>query len=320
MRGTHGQFSVNEAFAEDNIIEWFSGTESPDAVIGGAFLGRQLPSGLYFIDEEFKKYMRYDYASWRIINQSATLASGLARAMSSCPLALASVSSREMDAIYKISGIRGMVFSGLQGILRIRAAIHAASEELGISLEKLSVVAAHIGHSFSVCSQSSGRIRDFSDSFERGAFSIRQAGSLPASSVVRMAYSGMWSKVDMLKLVYSFGGLSSYFKEADLGKIASMARNGDAYASMILRAMIYQLAAEMSSHVSALYGYVDAFVLSGECAGDELFLSMLRDKISWICDKILVYKGEDELHILARAALRVLRGEEKPERVPKKPL
>jgi butyrate kinase len=301
----HGQFPAPEAYAEDAIAEWFEGTKPPDAVIAGVSPRSRLPSGLYVIDDYFEKHMRN-------IKQGATLALGLARRYFARPLALVSLSNRETDAIYKISGIRDMSFNGLSRIIRIRAAIRGVSGQMGMPPEKCSVVAAYLGNGFSVCSQSDGRVRDFTDSYERGAFSARHSGSLPATDVVRMAYSGMWSKADLLKNLYESGGLSSYFQDAALNEVISMMRDGDAYASMVMRAMINQLAAELSAHAAALYGRVDAFVLLGKYAMNEFFVSLLKDKVSWICDKIIIHNGGDELSILAGAALRYLRGEEIP--------
>jgi butyrate kinase len=302
---THVRFPAPEAHAEDAIAEWLVGTRPPDAVIEGASPRSRLPSGLYVIDDYFEKHLRK-------IEQGATLALRVSRRYSARPLALVSLSSREADAIYKISGIRYMTFNGLSRIIRIRDAIRAVSGQMGMPPEKCSVVAAYLGNGFSVCSQSEGRVRDFTDSCERGAFSPRYSGSLPATAVVRMAYSGMWSKADLLKNVYEAGGLSSYFQDAGLDEVISMMRDGDAYASMVMRAMINQLAAELSAHATALYGRVDAFVLLGKHAANEFFVSLLREKISWICDKIIIYKGGDELSILAGAALGYLRGEESP--------
>ena len=307
-RGVLEQFHA----AEDTVTEWLRGMKPPDAVIGVAFLRARRPGGLYVVDDDFEKHLCGDHASARNINRSAILASRLAGIYSARPLAFVSLSSRDMDAVYKISGIRGMTFNGVSRMIRIREAIRIACGTMGVLPEKCSVIAAYLGDSFSVCSQSEGRVRDFSDSLERGAFSARHAGSLPAASVVRMAYSGMWSKADLLRNVYESGGLSSYFPDAGLDEAISMMRDGDAYAAMVLRAMIGQLAAELSAHAAALYGRVDAFVLMGEYAMNEFFVSLLREKISWVCDKIIIHDSEDELKILAGTALRYLRSEEMP--------
>jgi butyrate kinase len=312
LEHSDAQFPASEARAGDAIAEWLRGAKPPDAVIEEISLRSCLPSGLYVIDDDLKKRLRN-------ADGSAALAWETARRFSARPLALVSMSAREADAIYKISGIRGMAFNRLSRIMRIRGAIRDVSGQIGISPEKCSVVAAYLGNGFAVCSQSEGRVRDFTDSYERGAFSARHSGGLPATTVVRMAYSGVWSKADLLKNVYGSGGLSSYFQDAGLNEAVSMMKNGDAYASMVLRAMINQLAAELSAHSAALYGRVDAFILLGDLAMNEFFVSLLKDKISWICDKVIVHKGGDELSILAGAALRYLRGEEAPAKYEKTP-
>jgi butyrate kinase len=309
---TCDQFSAHEAYAEDAITEWLEETKSPDIIIGGAFLRSQFSKGIYVIDDDFIKRLCGDYAFTRIINRGSVLASRIARRFSARPIALVTVSNREIDAIYKISGIRGVTFNWLTRMMRIRDAICTIFGRTGASSEKCSVIAAYLGNGFSVCSQSKGRVRDFSDSFESGAFSMRHTGSIPATSIVRMAYSGKWSKADLLKNVYESGGLSSYLPGAGLDKVISMMMEGDAYASIVLRAMVGQLAAELSAHAAALYGQVDAFVLMGEYAMNEFFISLLKDKISWICDKIMIYEGRDELNILAHAAGEFLKGGDAP--------
>ena len=294
--------------AEDTITEWLGSTSPPDAVVGVAFPRSRLPAGLYVIDDFFEKHLCGDFTFARNINRSVTLTAGIARRYSALPLAFVSVSNRDVDAIYKISGIRGMTFNGVSRMIQIREAIRVVCGEMGLSPGKCSMIAAYLGNGFAVCSQSEGRVRDFSDSLERGAFSARHTGSVPATSIVRMAYSGIWSKADLLKNVYESGGLSSYFPNAGLSEVISMMRDGDAFASMALRAMTGQLAAELSAHAAALYGRVDAFVLLGEYAMNGFFVSLLKDKISWICDKIIVHDGEDALNIIAGAALEFLRG------------
>jgi butyrate kinase len=292
-------------YPADAIAEWLAGTKPPHVVIGGIPLSLRLPSGLYVIDDDFKKYLCSAELGIMFVLETAC-------AYSAIPLALVSLSNSEVDAIYRISGIRGMAFNGLSRIIRIRDAIRVVSGQMGMPPEKCSAVAAYLGNGFSVCSQSGGRVRDFTDSFERGAFSARHSGSLPAAEVIRMAYSGMWSKADLLKNVYESGGLSSYFPDAELNEVVSMMRDGDSYASLVMRAMINQLAAELSAHAAALYGRLDAFVLLGKHAANEFFVSLLRDKISWICERIVIHEGGDELSILAGSALRYLRGEETP--------
>ncbi|MDR3165137.1 MAG: hypothetical protein LBU13_06130 [Synergistaceae bacterium] len=306
------QFSAHEAYAEYAITEWLREIRPPDIIIAGAFPRSQFPTGIYVINDDFKKRLCGNYPFSRIINRGSVLASRIARRVSACPISLVTVSNHEVDAIYKISGIRGMTFNGLTRMMRMREAICTLSGKMGALREKCSVIAAYLDDGFSICSQSKGRIRDFSDPFERGAFSVKYTGSLSAISVIRMAYSGKWSKADLLKTIYESGGLSSYFPGAGLNEVIAMMRDGDAYASMVLRAMIGQLAAEFSAHAAALYGRVDAFVLMGEYAMNEFFVSLLRDKISWICDKIMIYKGIDELNILAQAAGEFLKGRNAP--------
>jgi butyrate kinase len=73
--------------------------------------------------------------------------------------------------------------------------------------------------------------------------------------------------------------------------------------------MAYQISKEIGSCAAVLKGKVDAVILTGGLAYDDMFVSWIKDKIEFISD-VLVYPGEDELSALANGGLRVLKGEE----------
>jgi butyrate kinase len=54
---------------------------------------------------------------------------------------------------------------------------------------------------------------------------------------------------------------------------------------------------------------VDAIILTGGIAYDEVFVGWIREYVDFI-GKVLVYPGEDEMSALALGGLRVLKGEE----------
>ena len=84
---------------------------------------------------------------------------------------------------------------------------------------------------------------------------------------------------------------------------------GDAQASVVYGAMIYQIAKETGAMAAVLCGEVDAVLLTGGMAHSEGLVSRLRSYIGWIAT-VFVYPGEDELRALAEGAFRVLNGEE----------
>ena len=57
---------------------------------------------------------------------------------------------------------------------------------------------------------------------------------------------------------------------------------------------------------------IDAIVLTGGIAFDQLFVELIRRRVEFL-GRLIVLPGEDEMTALAQGALRVLRGEEEPK-------
>jgi butyrate kinase len=134
-----------------------------------------------------------------------------------------------------------------------------------------------------------------------------------------MAFSGMWSKIDLMRMMNSDGGVESYTGARDMNEIIARAKSGDAYSELVINALVYQVASEIASQATALCGKIDAVAMIGEFAVDEFLAGAITEKISWITGRILRYSGEDELRIIANRALRALKGEETPNLCVKPP-
>jgi butyrate kinase len=306
------RLSVRRAAVKKLLGGWLPEAGGIEAVIGCALLPSGMPSGIYFLDGEFFKMMRITRVEGRVINHGAFLASLIAGETGARAFAMVPFESGEMDVIARISGLPGLRFGRLTHTLQIKNALRLTARELKKTQSDLRAIMAYLGRNFSFCSHSGDRIRDHSNVFERGPFSTVRSGSLPAAEIVRMAYSGMWSKTDLMGRVYYSGGLSSYtgIVNGTLGGAISRMEEGDVYSSLLVRAMAYQIASEIASQAVTLKGRVDAIVLSGECAENRIFVEMLREKISWISGTILIRHAEDELAMIADGARRVLRNEE----------
>jgi butyrate kinase len=106
------------------------------------------------------------------------------------------------------------------------------------------------------------------------------------------------------------GGMKSYEGTNDLADVVERYADGDMFAGLVIRSMAYQAAQEISAQAVTLRGKVDAIILTGGCAKSPEFVEMIKERVSWITDSILVYPGDDELRALAVCAYRVLNGEE----------
>ena len=72
--------------------------------------------------------------------------------------------------------------------------------------------------------------------------------------------------------------------------------------------MIYQVAKSIGAAAVALFGKIDAILLTGGIAHSEYVISRLKERVSFLAP-VYVYPGEDELEALAVNVLGTLRGE-----------
>ena len=91
--------------------------------------------------------------------------------------------------------------------------------------------------------------------------------------------------------------------------VSLRARQGDADAELAYRGMAYQITKEIGAMSAALCGEVDAILLTGGFAHDDMFTIWIEEAVSFIAP-VSVYPGENEMLALAQGVLRVLRGEE----------
>jgi butyrate kinase len=310
------QFHARLASVERELGEWLAGCGRLDAVASCGLLPWGRRAGLYAADDEFMRQMKVTETAGHLVNQGALLASHISRAWPVKMFALVPFSVDEVDAVYRISGVPGMHFGRLTHAIQIKSALRRAAADMGRSPDEISAVVAHLGNVFSICSHSEGRIRDFTNQFERGPFSVSHSGGIPATELVRMAYSGMWSKLDLINMLNGEGGAASYIGASGADEMISRAEEGDAYASLVMNAMLYQIASEIGAQAAVLGGKVDAIVLSGGVAAHKYFTAALRDRVSWISGRVMVYDETDELRDIAMAALSALRGEVNPSICP----
>ena len=308
-----GQWSHRLRALEELLGEWgVPGDGRLDAVIGPAGIPGGLPGGVYAVDRDLLDRMKKGEDEEHYIDLGATLADSIARIRKARPFAVIALSSLEFDPISRVSGVPMLSFGKMLHALRVKNVAYLAAEDLGIPFEKLSVVVAYLGKSFSICAHAEGRVRDLTNSNERGPFSPARSGSIPAAEIVRMAYSGMWSRDNLIAKVGIDGGVKDHIGTDSLLELAKRTAMGDSQAGLVYRSMAYQIASEIAAQATVLRGRVDAIALTGGCTRDEVFVEVIKDRIAWISDTILIYRTEDELQSMANSALRIL---EKKERL-----
>lgn len=264
-------------------------------------------SGTYLVDERMVNYFKYESPVKHISNLTCVIAHSISNGK--VPVYTTDpVSVDEMVPEARLSGIPEIERKSLSHALNIKIVCRKVAGELGKSFEALNAVVAHLGGGISIAAVRGGRIIDVNNANDEGPFSPERTGELPVGDVVRMCFSGRYTREELKKKFVGRGGLVAYLGTNDLRKALEMARK-DEYASLVVRAMAYQIAKEIGGMCAILKGEVDAIILTGGMSYSSEFVQMVKEHIYKFAP-IFVLPGEFEMEALALGALRVLRGEE----------
>lgn len=198
-------------------------------------------------------------------------------------------------------------------VLNTKAVARRYARQRGSKYDAMRLIVAHMGSGVTVSAHAGGRMID-SNSIEEGPFGPDRTGSLPVRGLVKLAFSGRFTREQLDRHVFGDGGLFAYLGTRDLKEVEQRIEAGDGKAARVLEAMIYQIAKEIGAMGVVLEGRVDAVILTGGMAHSERVVNALRRSTEWIAP-ITVYPGEDELLALAEGVFRVLDGEEPAKRM-----
>lgn len=305
-------------FRKSLVLDELRKNEIPfefDAIIGRGGLLKPIPGGVYEINES----MRHDSLhAMRIhaCNLGCLIASELASLLPHCRAFIADPGVvDELEEIARINGSPLMPRITIWHALNQRAIArrYAAerSKAIGklIRYEDLNLIICHLGGGISTGAHCHGRAIDVNNALDgEGPFSPERAGTLPAGSLVDLCFSGRFTKEELKKQIYGKAGLVAHLGTNEIPSIIQSIEAGDQKAELVLNAMIYHVAKSIGAASIALYGKIDAILLTGGIAHSEYVVSRLKERISFLAP-VHVYPGEDEMEALANNALGALHGE-----------
>lgn len=298
---------ITDLLAEQNIS-----LDSLNAVVGRGGLLKPIPSGTYSVGEamldDLRKAERGEHAS----NLGGVIANALAKQLNIPAFIIDPVSVDELEPVARISGLPELPRISLSHALNSKAVARRVAKNLGKKYNELNLIVAHMGSGITVHAMKNGRTIDVTTNQDEGAFAPDRCGSLPAWSLVKLCYSGKYNEAELIKKTLGSGGMYAYLGTKDIREAAERGKNGDELASLVLDAMLYQVAKEIGSMSTVLYGKVDWIILTGGIAYSERITNELIERVKFIAPVVLM-PGEEELEALAEGVLRVLNGEEQPQ-------
>ncbi len=136
-----------------------------------------------------------------------------------------------------------------------------------------------------------------------GPFSPERSGGLLTYDLIKLCYSGKYSKEEMVAKVSTVGGMYDYLGTKDMIEIQDRIEKGDEKAALVMEAFIYQIAKEIAQYGASLKGQVDRVILTGGIACSDLVVKGVSDRVSYLAP-VEVKAGEMEMEALALGAIR----------------
>ena len=210
----------------------------------------------------------------------------------------------------RVTGVKGLHRqSHLHALNQKEIALRFCASR-GLVYDKVNLVICHLGGGISITAHEKGSMIDSNDLIRgSGPMSPTRAGDLPYMDVIDLAYSGDYTKNELIDKLNREGGLTDHFGTSDIREVYAMMENGDRYAGFILDGMAYQTAKYAGAMATVLRGKIGAFIITGGVANRKKFVKKLKEYIDWIAE-VVVMPGEFELEALAAGAVRVMTGQE----------
>lgn len=284
------------------------------AAIGGR--GGLLPPmqcGTYLVDEAMIEELRLARRGEHASNLGAVLALEFAQAAGVNAYIVDPVTADEWQECARLSGSPLAPRTSIGHVLNTKAVARRFARERGSTYEALRLIVVHLGSGITVSAHRDGRMID-NNTPEEGPFGPDRTGWLPVRELVKLAFSGMFTREQLDRHVFGGGGLFAYLGTRDLKEVEQRIDIGDAEAARVFEAMVYQIAKEAGAMAVVLQGKVDAVLLTGGMAHSQRLVNQLRGYLEWIAP-VTVYPGEDELQALAEGVFRVLDGAEQAKRL-----
>lgn len=219
------------------------------------------------------------------------------------------VSVDEMNPLARYSGLPEIPRRSLVHALNIKESARQYASSVSRKLDTLNLIVAHLGGGISIVPLEKGRIVDVNNANEEGPFSPERAGTLPASSLMKLCMSGKYCEKELKKKIVGTAGITAYLGTNDLKEVERRISEDDQKAKEVLSAMAYQIAKEIGAMSTVLRGKIDQIIFTGGASACDLLIQDISKRISFLSG-ITVYAGEFEMLALANGVLRILNKQE----------
>ena len=279
-------------------------------VVGRGGMLKPIPGGTYAVTDELLHDLKIGKQGQHASNLGGILAREIGDSIGVPSFIVDPVVVDELCDVARYSGVPELPRTSVFHALNQKAVAKRYAKENGKAYDTLNLIVVHMGGGVSVGAHLNGRIIDVFNALDGdGAFSPERAGGAPVGALIKMCFSGQYTEKEVYKKFVGNGGFNAYLGTNDMRDVEKMVNEGDAKATEVRDAFIFQVSKDIGSMAAVLKGKVDAIVVTGGIAYDKGVVAGLKEACEWIAP-FTVYPGEDELGALVQGGLRVLNGEE----------
>ena len=279
-------------------------------VVGRGGMLKPIPGGTYRVTDDLLNDLKIGKQGQHASNLGGMLAREIGDEIGVPSFIVDPVVVDELCIVARYSGVPELPRTSVFHALNQKAVAKRYAKESGKSYGDLNLIVVHMGGGVSVGAHQAGKVIDVFNALDGdGAFSPERAGSAPVGALIKMCFSGEYTEKEVYKKFVGGGGLNAYLGTNDMRDVEKMVNEGDAKATEVRDAFIFQVAKDIGSMACVLKGKVDQIVVTGGIAYDKGVVAGLKEAAEWIAP-FTVYPGEDELLALAQGGLRVMNGEE----------
>lgn len=165
----------------------------------------------------------------------------------------------------------------------------AANGKGGKRREEIRAIVALVDDTVSVGAHDECRCLDVNDVFgAEGPMGFTCSGDLPVAKIAMLFMKGDASLEQMREKLMRQSGVLAYLGTDSPEKMDELVAAGDEKAILVADALAYQTAKWIGSGALALYGIVDAIILSGKGARSQAFKQRIEGKVGRIAPIIVI--------------------------------
>jgi len=284
---------------------------SIDVVVARGGLLKPIPGGVYKINEAMLRDLKDESARAHSSNLGAILAHEISKEIgnNAGSYIVDPVIVDELQPLARYSGMPEIPRISIFHALNQKAVARKYAREHNTKYEDLNLIVVHMGGGITVGGHKNGKVIDVNNGLDgEGPFSPERSGGLPVGDLINLCFSGKYTYEELKKKNVGQGGLVAYLGTNSAYEVSNKVKSGDKKAEEVYRAMAYQVSKEIGGMSVVLRGKIDAILLTGGVAYDEVFCKWIEEQVNFL-GKVVIYPGEDEMKALEEGVYFALKGE-----------